>query len=122
MVCPAQGLAVSLTVRMLLDDRRCGQPAGSPPGALTGRTVRGFGRVRHVSAPCVLHALDSTGDTSLTWDVGQPQEVAAARELFTTLKGKGYLAYRVDGENREAIRKFDATAPKIVMTPQLVGG
>lgn len=75
-----------------------------------------------MSAPCILHALDGTGDTTLTWDPVQLPEVVAARELFATLKRKGYLAYRVDGEDREVIQEFDHTAPKIVMTPPLVGG
>jgi hypothetical protein len=82
----------------------------------------GFGRVALMSAPCTLHALDSTGHTTLTWDVERPEEVAAAQEMFTTLKAKGHLAYRVDGEAREVIRSFDPTAPETVMSPQFVGG
>lgn len=39
-----------------------------------------------MSAPCVLHALDRTGDTELTWDPDQSAEVADAREMFTALK------------------------------------
>jgi hypothetical protein len=76
-----------------------------------------------MSAPCVLKALDETGDTELTWDPNRPDEVAAARAMWDRLVGeKKYLAYRVEGKERTKIRSFDPQAPKIVLTPQLVGG
>jgi hypothetical protein len=70
-----------------------------------------------------LAVLDHTGDTRIEWDPEKPDEVAAARKMFDELKEKRYLAYRA-GENAEPtmIRKFDPSAAKIVMTPQLVGG
>lgn len=69
-----------------------------------------------------LAVLDHTGDTRIEWDPDKPDEVAAARTMFADLKDKRYLAYRVDGEHHELIRKFDPSARKIVMSPQLVGG
>jgi hypothetical protein len=69
-----------------------------------------------------LNILDHTGDTELTWDHDRDVEVRAAREMFASLKKKGYLAYRVHGDDREVIREFDPAAERIVMSPQLVGG
>lgn len=72
----------------------------------------------------VLHVMDRTGDTKVMWSPDNPDEVQAARDTFDSLKAKGYLAYTVkkDGEKGEVIRKFDKTAGRIIMAPQLVGG
>ena len=76
-----------------------------------------------MSAPCVLKALDETGDTELTWDPDKADEVDAARAMWNRLVGeKKYLAYRIDGKERTKIREFHPKATKIVLTPQLVGG
>lgn len=69
-----------------------------------------------------LAVLDHTGDTRIEWDPEKPDEVAAARKMFDELKEKRYLAYRVTRGDRDLIRKFDPSAAKIVMSPQLVGG
>lgn len=74
-----------------------------------------------MSAPCILQVLDHSG-TEVTWDTDQPEEVAVARKLYASLADKKYLAYRVDGADAEVIRGFDPAAPKIVMSPQTVGG
>lgn len=76
-----------------------------------------------MSAPCVMKALDHTGDSEISWDPGKPDEVDAARQVWDKLVGeKKYLAYRVDGKGRTRIRAFDPKARKVVLTPQLVGG
>lgn len=70
-----------------------------------------------------LHQLDHTGDTELKWDPDKPEEVEAARAAFDALMKKRYLAYEVKpGNEREQIRKFNPSAHRIVMSPQLVGG
>lgn len=71
-----------------------------------------------------LHAMDHTGDTRFMWDKDKPEEVAAAKAQFDTLKRKNYLAYTVnaDGSQGEVIREFDPEAQAIIMSPQLVGG
>jgi hypothetical protein len=68
--------------------------------------------------------LDSTGDTKLIWNTDSDDETAAAETMFNTLKGKGYIGYKVkkDGSKGEAISKFDETAEKIIMAPPVVGG
>lgn len=71
-----------------------------------------------------LHVLDYTGDTIHRWNADNPDEVATAREVFDTLKKKGYLAYTVkDGDARgEVIQRFDPHAGKIMMSKPPVGG
>ena len=71
-----------------------------------------------------LHVLDRTGDTKVMWSPDSPDEVAAAKATFDSLKAKGYLAYTVDddGSKGEVIQKFAKTAGRIIMAPQLVGG
>lgn len=72
----------------------------------------------------VLHIMDRTGDTKLMWSPDNPDEVQVAKEAFDKLKKKGHLAYTVndDGKKGDVITRFDKTAGRIIMSPQLVGG
>lgn len=75
--------------------------------------------VRHT-----LHILDKTGDTRLTWNPTNAEEVAEVREKFDEIvKGLGFLAYTVptDGSQGEVIREFDPEH-NTVLTPQMQGG
>lgn len=66
------------------------------------------------------------GDVEVSWAAGNEDEIAAARETFTRLRGKGYLAYRTTGsgsrKQRDQIREFDPAAGRITMVPPLAGG
>jgi hypothetical protein len=68
--------------------------------------------------------MDTTGDTKVIWNVGNPDEVAAAKEMFKSLRKKGYLAYTVkdDGKKGTAITEFDMEIEKLIMIPPIVGG
>jgi len=68
--------------------------------------------------------MDSTGDTKLIWEEENRDEVEAAREMFDSLKRKGYLAYAVNkkGDKGDVLDRFDPSAEKIIMSPQLKGG
>ncbi len=68
--------------------------------------------------------LDGTGDTKVIWDAHNPDEVAAAKAQFDTLKKKGFIAYTVNkkGDKGEVIREFDPDAEKIILSPPLAGG
>jgi hypothetical protein len=68
--------------------------------------------------------LDLTGDTKVIWDPHNPDEVAAAKAQFDTLRKKGFIAYTVNkkGDKGEVIREFDPDAEKIILSPPLVGG
>lgn len=72
----------------------------------------------------IMAILDSTGDTRHTWDRGNAEEVATMRELFDSMKAKGYSAYSVkrDGTKDKVIKEFDPNAEKIIFAPKLVGG
>jgi len=71
-----------------------------------------------------LACIDLTGDTKITWDPSNEDEVEAAEATFDRLRGKGYLAYTVDedGEQGEVITKFDPQARRIILTPPMAGG
>lgn len=71
-----------------------------------------------------MHVMDQTGHTSVTWDIDQPDEVAAARETFDRLIRAGYSAFAVEGRDQQGrrITTFDPQAGKLMMVPQLRGG
>lgn len=64
------------------------------------------------------------GDTKMTWDANNPDEVDAARKTFKELRAKGYLAYSVkkDGDKDVQITEFDPHAQKIIMAMPMRGG
>ena len=69
--------------------------------------------------------MDLTGDTKHMWDKTKPVEVDAAREMFKSLRSKGYLAYKVFGEKGdkgETLTEFDPNAGAIIFSPALQGG
>jgi len=68
--------------------------------------------------------LDETGDSRITWNPENEDQVDAAEAQFDVLLGKGYKAFRVkkDGSQGQQIKKFDAEAGTIIMTKGLVGG
>lgn len=73
----------------------------------------------------VMAVMDATGDTKTIWDRTKPDEVAAARSVFDSLKAKGYTAYRVkgsDGSKGEIMHRFDPEAERVIMVPPMVGG
>ena len=71
-----------------------------------------------------IRTLDSTGDSKLCWDPEKTDEVDAAKEMFKSLKKKGYQAYSVKkgGEKNKKIDDFDPDAGMIIMVPQIQGG
>jgi len=85
----------------------------------------GLGASKPLDAAPDVHTLrivDRTGDTPIHWTPGVAVETKAARKSFDKMKKAGYLAYKVDGEDRTQLHEFDETAGQVVMTPPLVGG
>lgn len=68
--------------------------------------------------------MGGAGDHRALWDPSRPDEVAAARSAFDRLRGKGYLAYKVDkqGERGKQISEFDPAAGKLILAPPMQGG
>lgn len=64
------------------------------------------------------------GDTRLTWDAGNEDDVDTARQSFERLTKKGYSAYRVDkkGEKQGRMDKFDPEAEKVILATPTRGG
>jgi hypothetical protein len=71
-----------------------------------------------------LRVMDRTGDAKVIWDSTKPDEVAAAKDTYDSLKKKGYMAYAVkkNGDKGELIHEFDQEAEKIILAPRMVGG
>ena len=68
--------------------------------------------------------LDESGDSRLQWDRNNPESVKAARERFEELRGKGYLAYKLDrgGAQGAVIDDFEPDAERIILHARMVGG
>jgi len=72
-----------------------------------------------------IHTLNESGDTRLMWSVDNPDETAAAKLMFQSLKAKHFIAYKAEGKEGkkgEIIHEFDPTAERIIMVPRQVGG
>lgn len=71
------------------------------------------------------YMLDSTGDTRITWDRRDADEVANAQATFDKMRGKGFLAYSVnptDATKGAILTTFDPAAEKIIFAPAHRGG
>ena len=75
-------------------------------------------------APYTLCVLDESGDSRMQWDKDDAAQVAKAQARFNELKGQGYLAYKVNkkGGQGEVITAFDASAERIILHKQMIGG
>ena len=73
---------------------------------------------------CVIEVMDGTGDTKHIWDKGNRDEVDAMKTLYTSMRAKGYLAFKVkgDGDKGEQMTEFDATAERMILVPPMRGG
>jgi hypothetical protein len=70
-----------------------------------------------------LATLNSLGDTKISWDPANADEVEAARNTFNDLRAKGFLAFKVVGKAKgEQITAFDPEAKRIIMAPPMMGG
>ena len=69
--------------------------------------------------------LGREGDTKITWDSDNADEVATARETFNKLRDKRYLAFRMTGSSErrgEQMDHFDPNAEKMILVPPMAGG
>ena len=71
-----------------------------------------------------MEVMGPEGDTKVVWDSNNASDTEAARDLFNTLKKKGYLAYSVEkgGSKGSVVRDFDPSAEKLILAPAVAGG
>lgn len=72
-----------------------------------------------------LEIMDSTGDTKHIWNRNNTEEVSVMRDLFNTLKRRGYAIFKVEGkegERGEVMHEFDPRAERMIASPAPVGG
>lgn len=64
------------------------------------------------------------GDLCLAeWDADRPETVPLAEAAFAEHFTSGRMAFRLDGPGQtRPIRRFDATAPEILLVPAIQGG
>jgi hypothetical protein len=69
--------------------------------------------------------MDRTGDTKITFDPRNEDEVEIAKKQFADLRKKGFNAYKVqpkDGSKGELVREFDAREAMYIFVPPMQGG
>lgn len=72
-----------------------------------------------------IRIMDHTGDTPIAWRVGNRTEEDIARAAFSKAKDRGWLAYRVDPDDKSKgtqMREFDPKAGEVILAPAPVGG
>jgi hypothetical protein len=71
-----------------------------------------------------MSVMGSDGDTKYYWNAQNPDQVAIAREVFQTHRGRGYLAFSMNakGDQGEQMREFDQSANSILFIPAMQGG
>jgi hypothetical protein len=73
-----------------------------------------------------IRVLNGSGDLRKIWNAANADEVEDARRSFEHLvKGKKYLAFRVNPEDNskgDQIREFDPDAGKMILVPPVAGG
>jgi hypothetical protein len=79
-----------------------------------------------------LQVLGREGHKELVWDPAEVETgdldtaevLAEAESILNDAIARGHLALRIDAPDQPAVRidKFDATAPRTVIVPRIVGG
>jgi hypothetical protein len=72
----------------------------------------------------ILRILGPSGDTKLTWNPNDLDEVADVRRRFDEIVTEGYLVFELDPETKEGeqIRTFDPKARELRAFRPLQGG
>lgn len=71
-----------------------------------------------------MSVLGREGDTKITWNSENTDEVEHARKTFNELTRKGFSAFSVKygGEKGGRLAKFDPDEGKMILVPLLRGG
>jgi hypothetical protein len=79
----------------------------------------------------VMHVMNKSGHTTVTWNPEVPASIADARREFDRLRRAGYSGFRMEvvmengvivEEKGERMDHFDETAGKVMMVPHRAGG
>lgn len=64
------------------------------------------------------------GDTKYHWNAKNAEQVQAAKEVFDSHRGKGFLAFSMNtkGDQGEQMTEFDPKAESVLFIPQMQGG
>ena len=67
---------------------------------------------------------DRNGDTTVSWETTNQEQVAAAQQQFEALVKQGFTAYAFKnaGEAGEVTKTFNPEVERILVMPQVVGG
>ena len=71
-----------------------------------------------------IKVMGSTGDTKISWNPDNADEVEQARNTYQSYLNKGYVAFRIiqtDGKGKKMLT-FDPLAEKVLLIPPLAGG
>lgn len=73
----------------------------------------------------IFEVMSHKGDDKYIWDITSRDSIEIAKEVFDKFKKKGYLAYKVvgeEGKKGEQMHTFDEKAGRIIFSPPLRGG
>jgi len=98
-------------------------PDGSPMLRFNANFEEVIIKAERVSGS-ILRILNEKGDERLAWNRDNGLEAMQAKEKFTELLNKGYIAYSVDleGNKKNKIEEFDVDAEEILMVPPTMKG
>lgn len=98
-----------------------------PEMSVKGRSLRGT-VVEEILEPHrvgEMRILSDKGDTRVTWNARDTDEVEAARAQFQTLVDRGFRAFAVEagsGGKGEMITEFNPDTQKVILAPPMAGG
>jgi len=70
----------------------------------------------------VLRILDAQGDTQLSFDPQNPNEVEEVETRFRELMERGFTAFDVSTRPGRVMKTFDPHASETIVTPRFAGG
>jgi hypothetical protein len=86
------------------------------------RVLTSFGAEELADVP---ESMRNGGDTRITWNKDDDEEVKVASGVFKKLVKKGFKAFKVKskkGEKGERLNEFNANEEMMILVPALAGG
>lgn len=72
----------------------------------------------------IMRIADSSGDTTVTWEIDKAEQVAEAQRQFEAMvnTGRQIFAFPVAGGPGEVAKTFDPKVEKYIIMPRAAGG